>query len=99
MSENAETETQEATEAFWSQSTAAVLAAVDADLQGLSKADAAARRDRFGPNALSERRRGTRVRAFLSQFRSPIVLILLFAAGVAFFVGDTTTALITGRSS
>ena len=79
---------------FWSCSGEEVLSELDTDRSGLSTDEAMARLVRYGPNQLAEAPRGSRLRAFVAQFRSPIVLILLFAAGVAFFVGDRTTAAI-----
>jgi Ca2+-transporting ATPase len=50
--------------------------------RGLSGAEARARLERFGPNALPERRPKTVWRRFAVQFRSPLIYILLFALGV-----------------
>ncbi|MFB6170480.1 MAG: magnesium-translocating P-type ATPase [Haloarculaceae archaeon] len=79
---------------YWSRSAEDVLAQLQTSRTGLTADSASERRSQYGPNRLADEPGASRSRAFLSQFRSPIVLILLFAAGVAFFVGDTTTAAI-----
>jgi Ca2+-transporting ATPase len=50
---------------------------------GLSSAEAARRLERYGRNRLDEARREPRWRAFLRQFQSPMILILLVAAAVS----------------
>jgi Ca2+-transporting ATPase len=47
--------------------------------RGLSQAEAAARLDRYGPNALPEAQAVTLWQRVLRQFRSPLIYILLFA--------------------
>jgi len=79
---------------FWSRTAAEVLAELEAAPGGLSEDEARARLERFGPNALAPPRRATALTAFLNQFRSPLVLILVFAAGVAALAGDWTDAVI-----
>ncbi len=61
---------------------------------GLSSADAAARRLRYGPNTLEERRRLSVFLKFLSRFRNPLVLILLVAAVISALTGDLTSFII-----
>jgi Mg2+-importing ATPase len=50
---------------------------------GLNGSEAARRLERFGYNVLQAQEKVTALRLFLEQFKSPIVLILLFAAGVS----------------
>ena len=50
---------------------------------GLSSAEAARRLERYGRNRLDEARREPRWRAFVRQFQSPMILILLVAAVVS----------------
>lgn len=50
--------------------------------RGLSGAEARARLERFGPNALPEEPPETFWHRFAAQFRSPLIYILLFALGV-----------------
>ncbi len=70
-----------------------VLLALDSNRDGLSSAEAAARLERVGRNAL----RTHRVRAiavFVSQLRSPFLLLLLATAAASLFFGERTDALI-----
>ncbi len=49
---------------------------------------------KYGPNRLKPKRQVNAARLFLSQFTSPIILILLFAAVLSFFLGDATDSII-----
>jgi Mg2+-importing ATPase len=79
---------------YWSRPAVEVLEELGSSPGGLSAEEARARRARLGPNALAPRRRATALVAFVSQFRSPLVLILLFAAAIAVVAGDLTDAAI-----
>ncbi|OYN74665.1 magnesium-translocating P-type ATPase [Mycolicibacterium sphagni] len=64
-------------------------------VEGLSVADASARLARHGPNAL----RTHRVRAIAvlgSQLRNAVLILLAVTAAIAFFLGDSTQAIIIG---
>jgi Mg2+-importing ATPase len=65
-----------------------LLAALGAGDGGLTGAEAAARLARHGPNALGERQRSGAVALLLRQFLSPLVLMLIAAAGLSFALGD-----------
>jgi Mg2+-importing ATPase len=72
---------------------AVVLGRLAVDRTGLSTAEAARRRQVFGPNAL----RVVRVTAFgvlVRQLHNPLLLLLLAAAGVSGLTGDPTGAAI-----
>lgn len=56
---------------------------------GLSHEDAKERLLRFGPNELPEPKRRTVFSIVLHQFFSPLIYLLLIAAGIAFFIGDS----------
>ena len=79
---------------FWSIPAADTFRQLGATPDGLSGADAALRLARFGGNLLSVRRRSGIPALLLAQFRSPIVLLLLFATGLSFFLHDAVNALI-----
>jgi len=81
-------------EAFWSQPQEVALRQLEARPEGLTSAEAAERLRQYGPNALRARKRVTAWGLFFGQFRSPIVLLLLFAAGLSWAVQDRTDALI-----
>ncbi len=55
--------------------------------EGLSSAEAAQRRERYGLNTIRSVRRVSVARLFLSQFTSPLIYILLIAAGISFATG------------
>ncbi|MCL6471910.1 MAG: magnesium-translocating P-type ATPase [Firmicutes bacterium] len=82
------------TEAFWNKPPSILLEELKSGPGGLSSDEAAKRLAFYGPNVLRAKRRPTSLALFLSQFKSPIILILIFASGVAFFLGDRTTSLI-----
>ena len=65
-----------------------------ASRNGLSSAEIAARRLRYGPNILEERLRLSLPRKFLSRFRNPLVLILLVAAAISALTGDLASFII-----
>jgi len=55
---------------------------------GLTQAEAAARRQRFGPNRLAEAPARSPWLLFFSQFKSVLILVLMAASALAAFVGD-----------
>ena len=79
---------------FWQVALADLERELGTDRTGLSSAEAALRRLRYGPNALEERRRLSLPLKFLSRFRNPLVIILLVAAGVSALTGDLTSFII-----
>ncbi len=80
--------------AYWSRDTGDVIAGLHSSAEGLTSAEATARLAQYGRNILRARRRATVLTVFLNQFRSPIVIILLVATGVAAAIGDWIDALV-----
>ena len=80
--------------AFWSWSPEEVLRLLDAPGQGLSEAEAQARRAACGPNQLERRRARPAWHVLLAQVASPLVLLLLGAALLSLVVGSGADALI-----
>jgi len=78
--------------AYWSLSTDALLGELSASTDGLAAAEAERRLARFGRNAIKAKEQATALKLLLNQFRSPLVLILVFAAFVAMIVGEWTDA-------
>jgi Mg2+-importing ATPase len=78
--------------AYWSLSSEQLLSALRSTSSGLQQADAESRLKQYGLNALKVQRRATALGLFLSQFKSPLVLILIFAAIVSAFLGEWTDA-------
>ena len=56
--------------------------------EGISFGEVNKRLERYGLNAITERRHVPGFRVFLRQFRSPFVYLLLFAAGIAGVLGE-----------
>jgi len=71
-----------------------VLSVLHGTGRGLEQADAESRIEHYGLNAIEARRQATAFGLLLSQFKSPLVLILIFAATVSAFVGEWTDAVI-----
>ncbi|MGD9613204.1 MAG: cation-translocating P-type ATPase [Kiritimatiellia bacterium] len=74
------------------QNAAEVLADLRTAPQGLSTAEAAARRALHGPNELRETISRPAWRMLLAQFVEPMILILVGAAVLSLFLGDLTEA-------
>jgi len=79
---------------FWSLPADEVLARLETSRQGLSSGEAGERLDRHGPNVLKPKKRTDALTLLAAQFKSPLVLILIFAAGLAFLTGDRPDAFI-----
>jgi P-type Mg2+ transporter len=80
--------------AFWSIPAGALLQQLEATDQGLTTEHAQQRLERFGANRLEPRKRTNRLTFFLRQFKSPIVLILLFTVILSYFLDYPADALI-----
>ena len=80
--------------AYWSVDPADLLNQLASSGQGLTSADAEARLAVVGLNQLREHRPLTRTRVLLSQLRSPLLLLLLFAAGAALLTREWLDAAI-----
>ena len=79
---------------FWSLPTGELLQELQTSLEGLTSAAAKERLDRYGLNRLKAKSRTDGLTLFVAQFKSPITLILLFAAGLSLFLHDAPDALI-----
>ncbi len=79
---------------FWTSDAAAWLSRLEASADGLSTAAAVARLARYGPNRLKGRRRTDALTLLAKQFITPVILILLAAATLSFFLHDATDAFI-----
>jgi Mg2+-importing ATPase len=79
---------------WWSQTRDDLVARLNTTGDGLSKAEARRRLRQFGPNALTAKKEASALTLFLGQFKSAIVLILLFATLLSAVLQDWTGALI-----
>ena len=77
---------------YWSITPANLLSTLKSTEKGLAQQEVEQRLKQYGPNALEKRQRATALILFLSQFKSPLVLILIFAAIISAFVGEWTDA-------
>ena len=84
----------ERTLTFWSMPTTELLDFLDTSENGLTDAEANLRLIKHGGNIISAPRYSGDLRIFVSQFKSPIILILIFASLLSFFLHDAADALI-----
>jgi Mg2+-importing ATPase len=80
--------------AFWCVSSTEMLQHLETAKEGLSSEEARQRLTRYGSNLLKPRKRSDVFTLLLAQFKSPLILILLFATGLSFFLHDPINALI-----
>jgi Mg2+-importing ATPase len=88
------TSENESARKFWQIALADLEHQLGADANGLSSAEVAARRLRYGLNILEARRHLSLPLKFLSRFRNPLVIILLVAAGISAGTGDLASFII-----
>ena len=81
-------------EPFWSMEAADVTKRLQASSDGLTASEAAKRTEAYGPNLLRPTKKKGVLLEFLTQFKSPLILLLLFAAVLSFFLGDSTDSII-----
>jgi Mg2+-importing ATPase len=79
---------------YWGQGLDSLLTTLGSTPDGLSTEEARQRLEQLGPNVLEAREKATAAGLFLKQFKSPIILILLFATGVSAVVQDWVDAII-----
>ncbi|MDZ7359318.1 MAG: magnesium-translocating P-type ATPase [candidate division KSB1 bacterium] len=79
---------------FWSLSPGALLQRLETSPQGLSSDEARRRLASYGTNLLKPKPRTAAFLLFLAQFKSPITLLLVFAAVLSFFLHDPADAVI-----
>jgi Mg2+-importing ATPase len=79
---------------FWSLQVPELMSRLGAKPEGLTSEEARTRLQKYGLNLLRPKKKTDLLTLLLSQFKSPIIIILLFAAVLAFFLGDKTDAII-----
>ncbi|MCX6233961.1 MAG: magnesium-translocating P-type ATPase [Bacteroidetes bacterium] len=80
--------------AFWSISVTDMLKILESAKQGLTGNEAKKRLALYGANRLKPQKRSNVLTLLVSQFKSPIILILFFATGLSFFLHDPADAII-----
>ena len=79
---------------FWTLPLNDVATRLQTTLDGLSRTEAQKRLRVYGYNTLKQSKRNDSLALLLAQFKSPIIIILLFATGISFVLHDATDALI-----
>ena len=82
------------TREFWSLDSASLLTDLQSRIDGLSTADAAGRLEANGPNVLRDDQGPSRLDVFARQWRSPLLLLLVFAAVASALTGQLMDAAI-----
>ena len=83
-----------ALDTYWGLAPERLVAELHTSNTGLQQTDAAGRIKQYGLNALKAQQQTSVFGLLLRQFKSPLVLILIFAAAVSAFVGEWTDAII-----
>src|SRR4030042_3716702 len=78
----------------WSVPSFELLQQLQTTPQGLSSDEAQQRRLRYGSNLLKPKKKSDALTLLLAQFKSPIILILIFAAGLSLFLRNPIEAVI-----
>ncbi|MFO3666680.1 magnesium-translocating P-type ATPase [Anaerococcus kampingiae] len=79
---------------FWSYDKDYVLKSLDSSEAGLSSKQASDRIESYGKNVFKKRKSESQFMIFLSQFKSPITMILIFAAILSIFMKDYSDGII-----
>ena len=82
------------TEEYWSIPNNMLINMFKTDLNGLSSVEANFRLSKHGINSIDSKRKRNSLFLFLSQFKSPIIIIFVFTALMSFFLGEREDALI-----
>ena len=81
-------------EAYWSKTPEQLLSSQQSTVSGLKEREALQRLDQVGLNSIKAKQSSSALGLFVNQFKSPLVLILIFAAIVSLIVGEWTDAII-----
>ncbi len=89
-----QTESPAALDAYWTLTTDQLFSELHSTRNGIQQVEAESRIKQYGANTLKVQRQTTAFGLLLSQFKSPLVLISIFASIVSAFVGEWTDAII-----
>ena len=73
---------------YWSLEIEELLKRLHSTRNGLSSTEAAIRLQHYGANELREQRSLSKLHVLSNQFRSPLLLLLVFAAAASAFMGE-----------
>jgi Mg2+-importing ATPase len=79
---------------YWNIPQLDLLTQLNAKKEGLSREEAKQRLIQYGSNLLKPPKRSDALALLIAQFKSPIILTLIFAAGLSAFLRDPTDAVI-----
>ena len=79
---------------YWGISQPDLLTQLNAKMEGLSAEEAKQRLIQYGANLLKAPKRSDTLALLIAQFKSPIILTLIFAAGLSAFLHDPADAII-----
>jgi Mg2+-importing ATPase len=79
---------------FWSIPAEELLQQLKTTSQGLTNDEALRRFTQYGANLLKPKKKANALSLLISQFKSPIILILIFASVLSFFLHDPVDAVI-----
>lgn len=79
-------------EAYWSKSSDQLFSALNSSAKGLQTSDVNQRLKQYGLNTIRAQQKTSALKLLLSQFKSPLVLILIFAAIVSGVVKEWVDA-------
>ena len=79
---------------FWTLSADELLKELTTEASGLTQEEAEIRIKKYGANILKQRESHNNLALFFAQFKSPIILILIFAATLSAFLGDPADTII-----
>ena len=79
---------------YWTQALDELYSQLDSSVQGLGANEAKRRLTQYGPNALKEKHHNRALYIFLSQFKNPIVVILIVATIISAVSKETVDAII-----
>lgn len=75
-------------EPFWAMGVEEALGLLESSAAGLAEAEAQKRRQLFGPNEIQDWRSLAKIKIVLNQLKSPLILILVFAGVLTFFLKE-----------
>ena len=79
---------------FWSYDLDDILKRLKTNKAGLSSKEAEERIDKYGQNIFEEKKSSSNLGIFINQFKSPIIMILIFAAILSMFLKDYSDGII-----
>lgn len=78
---------------YYEQSIKEVEQSLKTSIHGLSSSEASARRRKYGANTLPKKKKDGILKIFFNEFVDPIIILLLIAIAVSFFVGEIIDAI------